>query len=58
MNIKQLLMSWHLWIVVLVVSGFLLFQKSFDASILPFLALVLICPIVMMFMMGGKNHKH
>lgn len=56
MNTKKLLTSWHLWVVALVVVGFLLLQKSFDASTLFILAIVLLCPIMMMFMM--KDHKH
>lgn len=56
MSIKKLLTSWHLWAVVLVVGGFLLFQGSIDASIILPLAIVLLCPVMMMFMM--KDHKH
>lgn len=56
MNMKRLLTSWHIWAVLLVAGTFLFFQRSFDASILFPLALVLVCPIMMMFMM--KDHKH
>jgi hypothetical protein len=58
MNTKRLLTSWHLWAVVLIGGAFLFFQRSLDASILFPLAIVLLCPIMMMFMMGGKDHKH
>lgn len=58
MNTKRLLTSWRIWAVLLVVGAFLLFQRSLDASILFPLALILLCPIMMMFMMNDKNHKH
>jgi len=56
MDIKRFFTSWHIWIIVVLVGGFLLFQKSFDISTLFILGLVLLCPIMMMFMM--KDHKH
>lgn len=56
MNIKQFLMSWHLWVMVALVVGALLFQNVIGGSTVFLLALVLICPIMMMFMM--KDHKH
>lgn len=58
MNVKRLTTSWYFWIVVLAVIALLLFQRPVDASILIPLAIVLLCPLMMMFMMGGKNHKH
>lgn len=56
MDIKKILESWHIWLVVVLVGGFLLFQRSFDISTLFILGLVLLCPIMMIFMM--KDHKH
>jgi len=58
MNTKKLLKSWHLWVVVLIVGVFLFFQGSLNASILLPLAIIAICPIMMMFLMKDKNHKH
>ncbi len=58
MNIKKLLTTWNLWIVLLAAGAFLFFQRSIDASVLLPLAIVLLCPVMMMFMMGGKGHKH
>lgn len=58
MDVKRILTSWHLWVVVLAVGALLFFQKSLDAAILLPLAIILLCPVMMMFMMGGKGHKH
>ena len=55
-DIKKILTSWQIWLVAVLVGGFLLFQRSFDTSTLFILGLVLLCPITMMFMM--KDHKH
>ena len=56
MDIKKILTSWQIWLVAVLVGGFLLFQRSFDTSTLFILGLVLLCPIMMIFMM--KDHKH
>ncbi len=48
---------WVVGIIVAFVAGGLLFGKGNLASILPF-AIILICPLMMLFMMGGKDHKH
>ena len=58
MNTKKLLTSLHLWVMVVLVVGALLFQNVIGGSTVFLLALVLVCPIMMMFMMGGKGHKH
>lgn len=58
MNTKGILTSWYFWAVIFIVGAFLLFQRTFDASTLLPLAILLLCPIMMMFMMGGKGHKH
>lgn len=58
MNTKKLLKSWHLWVMVVLVVGALLFQNVIGGSTVFLLAIVLICPIMMLFMMGGKGHKH
>ena len=55
-DIKKILTSWQIWLVAVLVGGFLLFQRSFDTSTLFILGLVLLCPIMMIFMM--KDHKH
>jgi len=57
MNTKRFLTSWHLWAVILVTGAILFFQRSLDASTIPLLAIILLCPIMMLFMMGDKNHK-
>ena len=56
MHIKKLLKSLYLWAVVLVIGAVLVlvFQKSLDASVLLLLAIVILCPIIMILM---KNHK-
>lgn len=58
MNTKKILTSWHLWVMIALVVGALLFQNVIGESTVFLLALVLVCPIMMMFMMGGKGHKH
>lgn len=58
MNIKKLLTSWHLWIVFLAMGAFLIFQRSTDVSVLLPVIIILLCPIMMMFMMDEKGHKH
>ena len=58
MKTKKLLTSWHMWVMVALVVGALLFRNVIGGSTAFLLALVLICPIMMMFMMGDKNHKH
>ena len=57
MDIKKLLTSWHLWVMVTLVVGALLFQNVIGESTVFLLALVLLCPIMMMFMMNDKHHK-
>ena len=50
--------SMHLWIIGIIVAfiaGGLLIGKANMQSILPF-ALILLCPLAMLFMM--KDHKH
>ena len=47
------------WILVIIISfvmGGLLFGKSSLASILPY-GLILLCPLMMLFMMGEHKHK-
>lgn len=58
MNTKNFLTSWHVWVMIALVVGALLFQNVIGGSTVFLLALILVCPIMMMFMMGGKNHKH
>lgn len=59
MNAKKLLKSWHLWVMVtLVVGAVLFFQGSLNASIMLPLAIIALCPVMMMLMMKDKNHKH
>ena len=57
MNIKRILTSWYIWAIIAVTFGVLLFQRDSSLlSVLPF-GLLLLCPIMMMFMMGGKGHS-
>ena len=56
MDVRKILRSWHIWLIAVLVGGFLLFQSSFDISTLFILGLVLLCPMMMIFMM--KDHKH
>lgn len=58
MNTKKILTSWHFWVMIALFVGALLFQNVIGGSTVFLLALVLACPIMMMFMMGGKGHKH
>lgn len=58
LSIKRLAQSWHLWIMVAIVVAAIIFGNTAEIPILVPLALVLICPIMMLFMMGDKNHKH
>lgn len=55
---KRLLTSWHLWVMFILVIGAILLQNIIGGSTAFLLAFVLVCPIMMMFMMGGKDHKH
>lgn len=57
LNIKKILISWHVWVIVAVLGVFILFQREINAGIILPLALVIICPIMMMFMMKD-GHKH
>jgi len=55
---KNRLTSWKLWAGIAVVLAVLLIMRV-NASfigILPF-AFLLLCPVMMMFMMGGHKHK-
>jgi len=54
---KNYITSWKLWATIAVaLAVILVFRTNSLVSILP-LSLVLICPIMMMFMMGGNKHK-
>lgn len=54
---KRYFTMWQIWAVVAVSLAFMLIFRTNNVSdILPF-ALLLICPIMMMFMMGGHKHK-
>lgn len=53
---KKYLTMWQVWAVIAVILAFMVvFQTNSTVGILPF-ALILICPIMMLFMM--KDHKH
>lgn len=55
-TVKKLLTSWHVWLIGFVLI-LLLLQNRWDLrSILPFLV-VLLCPLMMIFMMGSHHHK-
>ena len=54
---KKYLTMWQIWAVVATTLAVMLFTNTVSVgNILPF-ALILICPIMMMFMMGGHKHK-
>lgn len=54
---KKYLTMWQVWAVIAVLLAVILFTNiSGDGNILPF-ALILICPLMMLFMMGGHKHK-
>ena len=54
---KKYLTMWQVWAGIAVVLAVMFVTKTNSlAGILPF-ALLLICPIMMMFMMGGHKHK-
>ncbi len=56
---KSIFTSWKLWCVVAIVLAVMLFinTKGIGLSgILPYM-LVLVCPLAMVFMMGGHKHK-
>lgn len=57
MDIKKLITSWYIWAIVAVIVGIFLLSKENIPTVLPFL-LILLCPIMMMFMMNDKHHKH
>lgn len=55
---KKVITAWQLWLVVSIVLAFALFQRNGGLSaFLPYAA-ILICPIMMMIMMGGHHDKH
>lgn len=53
---KKYLTIWQVWAgIAVVLAVMLVFRTNSFTSILPF-ALLLICPVMMLFMM--KDHKH
>ncbi len=58
MNLTKICTSWKLWAGIALVLAFLLFQKGADIiAYLPF-AILLICPLMMIFMKGSHGgHK-
>lgn len=56
-TIKRLFTSWHMVIMIGAVVAILVFQNRWDfGSILP-LAILLLCPLMMIFMMNEHHHK-
>ena len=54
---KRYFTMWQIWAGIAVVLAIMLIIRTNSfVGILPF-ALILICPIMMMFMMGGHKHK-
>lgn len=54
---EKYLTMWQIWASIAAVLALLLILRNGSITgILPF-ALILICPLVMMFMMGGHKHK-
>lgn len=58
LSLKKFVSSWHLWVIIIIIVTAIIFGNNNKIPILFPLALVLICPIMMVFMMGDKNHKH
>ncbi len=58
MDFKKHVTSWKLWLVVSIILAIMVFQKNGAVSALLPYAAILICPIMMMFMMGGHHGKH
>lgn len=57
-TMKKCFTSWQLWAAVSIILAILLFQKSGNLSVfLPYVGM-LICPLMMLFMMGGHNHNN
>ena len=57
MEVKKLVTSWQLWLGVAVILAVLLVQNFSNIPALWPLAFLLLCPLMMLFMMGGHNHK-
>ena len=53
-SVKRLVTSWHLWVALFVIIGAILLQGQLGSSSL-ILGIVLLCPILMMFMMGDSH---
>ena len=54
---KKYFTMWQVWAAIAAVLALLLISKGTGfITFLP-LALLLICPVMMMFMMGGHKHK-
>ena len=55
---RKYITMWQLWAGIAVILAIMLIIRTNSfVGILPF-ALILICPLMMLFMMGGKGHKH
>ena len=57
MNIRKFVTSWYIWIIAALVIGYLFIYRVNDPIAYLPLGLLLLCPIMMMFMMGGHKHK-
>ena len=54
---KKYLTMWQIWAGIAMILGILLITKTDNVTgVLPF-ALIFLCPIMMMFMMGRHKHK-
>ncbi len=57
MDTKKILTSWKFWAgITAVLVLLLIFKSNSIAGLLPF-AVLLICPVMMIFMMRGHKHK-
>ncbi len=56
MNIRQIITSWHLWVMVAVIGAVLILGRENLPVLLP-LGIILLCPIMMMFMMHGHHDE-
>lgn len=56
-TLKRLFTSWHMVLVIGAVLAILLFQNKWDLGSFLFLAILLLCPLMMIFMMDSHHHR-
>lgn len=55
-RVKKYLTVWQIWVTIAIVLALLQLTKGFDLGAIAPFALLIICPLMMVFMMRG--HKH